>query len=282
MFYLRSHQYCNRESLHLLRRWIVSFLSLAPFILFFSDKNTTAPYLLILLAFIRGSKYRKYPFIRFFLLWVLSLQMQSLFRPSSERTSESEPTWLIPTHTVFYYLPFFWITTLSAGIERGMKCASSGRAMIQVPSSYYVFVMLLGTVACFGDHWENPRSIIESIFMYDFWFFLIGISHGSLIPPTYSRLELIVWIFVPYLTCIFPIFLWFLDFLFSIVGLSFWAKVPAMFTITNVILRLHLSLYGFFSNMIAISLSARNPPNFVKHGGLLLIYVAFLCIIAFL
>jgi len=126
---------------------------------------------------------------------------------------------------------------------------------------------------------ETRRDVIGSLLLYDYWFLLVGLMRGLPLQANLTGIEFIAFLILPYLTYVVGIGLEVLS-LFSgiIFGFYFRQEVPPLLTLTNLVLRLHMSGYAFFSTVIA-SAMARKPTQaipFVQNGGLIWIYCGLL------
>lgn len=71
--------------------------------------------------------------------------------------------------------------------------------------------------------------------------------------------EALIWFLVPFLPVVLSIGLAFLSVAAYLVGYSLWSQVPAMWTVTNTLWRLHIGLFLWIGN--AMAAAATRPVN---------------------
>eukprot|EP01119_Soliformovum_irregulare_P019196 TRINITY_DN6029_c0_g1_i1.p1 TRINITY_DN6029_c0_g1~~TRINITY_DN6029_c0_g1_i1.p1 ORF type:complete len:764 (-),score=163.78 TRINITY_DN6029_c0_g1_i1:103-2340(-) len=261
IYSLRRSKSVSRDRLRFHRRILFNLLSILPMAIFW--RHTFASLFFVALFMLNVSPLRKYSIIRLGIFY-------GIYRSVIDALIVSK------LHGVLYYLPLLWISIMTSGLEKAMRCSSSGRALVSVPIGYY---NLAGTILCiagYGDLWENNTGVLSAILLYDYWFFWIGMSHRSLLSFEQHRIEILLWIVLPYATFIGGLILWYVNLMVWFFSeTSFWTLIPPMFTLSNFILRLHMSLYPYCGNYIAST--AWNPASkFMKEGGFLYMYLFLL------
>jgi len=296
-FAIRTQQMYSSKFLHHWRRVVSLTLSLLPiFLIFFLNSCYTGIVLLLVLYFMlcsSKSSVRKHP-LRFLLIilivgeWhsAITTPENSLFYRLSPH-QDSNLYYYIDTQSdingslsLMQYMPLLWLLILTSGIEIGMKSSSGGRAILSLPYSYYIMVVVLLNLAYYGDNQDDRHSVVSSFFFYDWWFIIIGLIKGLILHSMYDPLEIFAWILLPYVVEMIQV---------TLIGLAsfvanvcfdspVWSHLPPLLTLTNMILRTHMSCYIYFNNVIAVSMAAKEPSLFIKHGGLVAIYIVLLII----
>ncbi len=84
--------------------------------------------------------------------------------------------------------------------------------------------------------------------------------------------DLIVWLLVPYFSYFFALSFEIASFFtFSVVDISFREKIPPLFTVTNVLIRCHVSLFRACVEIIARCIRRRPLSKIIQFGGLIIL-----------